>query len=110
MEIPFSKETVNEVLQKMHIPHVGNATIRQTVALSEELEKITGQKFVHLEMGSPGLPASHIGIEAQKKALDSGVASKYPNISGIEPLKKQASRSTRHSSISTWIQRDACLR
>ena len=40
MEIPFSKETVNEVLQKMHIPHVGNATIRQTVALSEELEKI----------------------------------------------------------------------
>ena len=37
MEIPFSKETVNEVLQKMHIPHVGNATIRQTVALSEEL-------------------------------------------------------------------------
>ena len=57
MEIPFSKETVNEVLQKMHIPHVGNATIRQTVALSEELEKITGQKFVHLEMGSPGLPA-----------------------------------------------------
>ena len=40
MEIPFSKETVNEVLQKMHIPHVGNATIRQTVALSEELEKM----------------------------------------------------------------------
>ena len=92
MEIPFSKETVNEVLQKMHIPHVGNATIRQTVALSEELEKITGQKFVHLEMGSPGLPASQIGIEAQKKALDSGVAQKYPNISGIAPLKKQASR------------------
>lgn len=43
-------------------------------------------------MGSPGLPASHIGIEAQKKALDSGVAQKYPNISGIAPLKKQASR------------------
>ena len=92
MNIPFDKKTVDDVLKKMHISTVGNATIRQTVALSEELEKITGQKFVHLEMGSPGLEASRIGIEAQKKALDSGVANKYPNIAGIAPLKEQASR------------------
>ena len=43
-------------------------------------------------MGSPGLPASRFGIEAQKEALDNGVASSYPNISGIAPLKEQASR------------------
>ena len=92
MNIPFDKNTVDNVLRKMHITRVGDATIRQTVALSEELEKITGQKFIHLEMGSPGLKASSIGIEAQKEALDSGVASKYPNIAGIAPLKEQASR------------------
>lgn len=92
MNIPFEKNTVADVLKEMHIARAGDATIRQTVAIAEELEKITGQKFIHLEMGSPGLPPSQIGIEAQKKALDSGVASKYPNISGIEPLKKQASR------------------
>lgn len=92
MNIPFDNKTVDDVLKKMHIARVGDATIRQTVALSEELEKITGQKFVHLEMGSPGLPASRIGIEAQKEALDSGVANKYPNIAGIAPLKEQASR------------------
>lgn len=92
MNIPFDKNTVDGVLKKMHITRVGDATIRQTVALSEELEKITGQKFIHLEMGSPGLKASSIGIEAQKEALDSGVASKYPNIAGIAPLKEQASR------------------
>ena len=38
MGIPFQKEMVDEVLQKMHISRVGDATIRQTVALSEELE------------------------------------------------------------------------
>ena len=92
MNIPFDNKTVDDVLRSMHISRVGDATIRQTVAISEELEKITGQKFVHLEMGSPGLEASSIGIEAQKKALDSGVANKYPNIVGIAPLKEQASR------------------
>ena len=92
MGIPFQKEMVDEVLQKMHISRVGDATIRQTVALSEELEYRTGEKFVHLEMGSPGLPACQVGITAQKEALDKGIASAYPNISGITPLKEQASR------------------
>lgn len=92
MGIPFQKEVVEDVLQTMRVSKVGEATIRQTVAISEELERRTGEKFIHLEMGSPGLPASRIGIEAQKAALDAGVASAYPNISGITPLKEQASR------------------
>lgn len=92
MGIPFQREVVEDVLKNMRISKVGDATIRQTVAISEELERLTGEKFIHLEMGSPGLPASRIGIEAQKAALDSGVASSYPNISGIVPLKEQASR------------------
>lgn len=92
MGIPFQRDVVEDVLQRMRISKVGDATIRQTVALSEELEQRTGEKFIHLEMGSPGLPASRLGIEAQKEALDNGVASSYPNISGIAPLKEQASR------------------
>lgn len=92
MGIPFQRDVVEDVLQRMRISKVGDATIRQTVALSEELERRTGEKFIHLEMGSPGLPASRFGIEAQKEALDNGVASSYPNISGITPLKEQASR------------------
>ena len=92
MGIPFQHDVVEDVLQRMRISKVGDATIRQTVALSEELERRTGEKFIHLEMGSPGLPASRFGIEAQKEALDNGVASSYPNISGIAPLKEQASR------------------
>lgn len=92
METPFSKEVVADVLKKLGIADVSKATIRQTVAVSEELERLTGNKFIHLEMGSPGLRASQIGIDAQKKALDAGVPSKYPNIAGIQPLKENASR------------------
>ena len=92
MRVPFDKDMVAEVLHGMRITNVGDATIRQTVAIAEELEHRTGEKFIHLEMGSPGLPANRIGIDAQKAALDKGVASAYPNISGITPLKEQASR------------------
>lgn len=92
MRVPFDKDMVAEVLHGMRITNVGDATIRQTVAIAEELERRTGEKFIHLEMGSPGLPANHIGIDAQKAALDKGVASAYPNIAGITPLKEQASR------------------
>ncbi len=92
MKVPFDKDMVAEVLHGMRITNVGDATIRQTVAIAEELERRTGEKFIHLEMGSPGLPANRIGIDAQKAALDKGVASAYPNISGITPLKEQASR------------------
>ncbi len=43
-------------------------------------------------MGVPGLPAPSIGIEAEIAALKSGVASLYPDISGLRPLKKETSR------------------
>lgn len=92
MNTPFSKEMVSEVLGRLGISDISSATIRQTVAVAEELEKMAGKRFIHFEMGSPGLPASLIGIEAQKAALDNGVPSKYPNMLGIEPLKKNASR------------------
>lgn len=92
MNIPFDRKIVDEALKKVNVDCIGNATIRQSVAVSEEIEKATGEKFVHLEMGSPGLPACAEGIKAQKEALDRGVANVYPNIAGIEPLKKEASR------------------
>lgn len=92
MEIPFKQELVDAVLADMHIDHISKATIRQTVTVSKRLEAQTGQRFVHFELGSPGLPASQIGIAAQKAALDSGVASVYPNINGIPELKSAASR------------------
>ncbi len=92
MDIPFRKDIVDGILADMHIARISDATIRQTVTVSQRLERQTGQKFIHFEIGSPGIPAESIGIKAQKKALDSGIASVYPNINGIPELKNAASR------------------
>ena len=92
MQIPFKQELIDGILADMHIPHIGRATIRQTVAVSKRIERETGERFLHFELGSPGLPPEKVGIEAQKAALDRGVASSYPDINGIPELKAEASR------------------
>lgn len=75
----------------MNIPNIASATIRQIAALASNLQEHLGEEFVHLEMGNPGLPASAVGIEAEREALASGVANMYPNIAGITPLKEAGS-------------------
>ena len=76
----------------MNIPNIASATIRQILALAVRLERHLGDRFVHLEMGNPGLPASETGIEAECAALRSGIANQYPNISGIPKLKEAGSK------------------
>ena len=74
------------------IPSPGASSIREIVHLVNKIEEETGVKFIRMEMGVPGLPANQIGIDAEIAALKSGVASVYPDISGIEPLKNETSR------------------
>ena len=81
-----------EVSDSLGILDISTATIRQIVALSGALEKEADEKFVHLELGNPGLPSSEIGIEAEIEALRTGVANKYPAINGIPELKKAGTR------------------
>ena len=74
------------------IPSPGASSIREIVHLVNKIEEKTGVKFIRMEMGVPGLPANQIGIDAEIAALKRGVASVYPDISGIEPLKNETSR------------------
>ena len=76
--LPVSEKELSDVLKKLDISDINNATIRQCVNVANELENISGEKFVHLEFGIPGIAACQIGVDAQKKALDSGYASVYP--------------------------------
>ena len=89
---PVSQEQLNREMDGMNIPDITSATIRQILALANLLENHLGQPFVHLEMGNPGLPASDIGIEAEREALLRGIANQYPNIAGIKPLKENGSK------------------
>lgn len=86
---------------------MNKASIRQVLACAMNAEKVTGTEFIHFEMGVPGIPAAAVGIQAQKEALDRGVASKYPNIEGITELKEQAARFVK-AFINTDIQPSHC--
>lgn len=88
---PVSPDTFQETLDMMNIPNIASATIRQIAALASNLQAPLGEEFVHLEMGNPGLPASEVGIEAEREALAGGIANQYPNIAGIKPLKEAGS-------------------
>ncbi len=89
---PLSQEILTKTAAELGIIDISTATIRQIVALSVALEKEAKEKFVHLELGNPGLPASSVGIDAEIAALKAGVANTYPAINGIPELKKAGSR------------------
>mgnify|MGYP001251402870 FL=1 len=89
---PIDYGTVKEVIDSFHLPDFKKATIREIVAITNQVEEKTGDKFVRMEMGVPGLPPEKIGVDAEIEALKNGVASIYPMLDGLAILKKEASR------------------
>ena len=92
MQGPLPKEQLDRLLKEMDIRDISRTTIRQCTAIGSALEQTAGEPFTHLEIGVPGIAACPYGIAAQKKALDDGIASIYPNINGLPELKRNASR------------------
>ncbi len=92
MKEPLSQQQLSGLLSEMGIDDISRTTIRQCSMVGSALEEMAGEKFSHLEFGVPGIPVCRIGIEAQKKAIDEGMPSVYPNVQGIPELKKNASR------------------
>ncbi len=92
MQTPLDYDIVTAEIEQMHLGDFSGATIRDIAMLAGILERKTGQPFIHLEMGVPGLKPSQIGIDAEKQALDEGCAAIYPPNAGIDRLKQAASR------------------
>ena len=88
----FAKELVDEIVARLNIADLENATIGEVLLVASALEEKTGIPFIRMDQGSPGLPPNRIGIEAEKAALDSGIVSQYPAAAGVAELKEQASR------------------
>jgi aspartate/methionine/tyrosine aminotransferase len=87
---PLNKAVVDAKIRELRISDVGKASIREIVALVNLVEEQTGVKYIRMEMGVPGLPPAKVGVDAEIEALKRGVASIYPIIDGIKPLKEQA--------------------
>ena len=89
---PIDPELVNRIIAENGIKEVGSASIREIKRLINDIESASGVKFVRMEMGIPGIPACHVGVDAQIKALQQGIATIYPDLDGTPELKKEASR------------------
>lgn len=91
-ETPIKKEIVDQLVSQLGIKDFAKATIREVKQVAAMSEKQSGVEFIKMEMGIPGLPAAQVGVDAQIKALNDGIAHSYPDIQGAPVLKQEASR------------------
>jgi len=89
---PIDHTVVSRLIKESGLSNVGNATIREIVRLVNRIEETTGERFIRMEMGVPGLEPAPVGVAAEIEALKRGVASKYPMIEGVKELKEEMSR------------------
>jgi aspartate/methionine/tyrosine aminotransferase len=88
----IDRKVVEQKIEELEVPDIGNASIREIVQLVSSIESATGDRYIRMEMGIPGLPPSKIGVEAEIEALRNNVAAAYPRIDGIQPLKEETAR------------------
>lgn len=91
-QTPINRHIVDARINDLGIADLGTATIREIVKLVNNIEAATGEPYIRMEMGVPGLEPAAVGTEAEIKALRQGVASRYANIEGIPELKNEISR------------------
>lgn len=92
----IDKQLVDSTIAGCGVTNLDEASIRDTVKIANLLEKATGEKFIRMEMGVPGLAPSRIGTEAEIAALQQGVAQFYPMLEGYPALSQEASRFVRN--------------
>lgn len=88
---PIDAKTVKLNIVKSGLECVGLASIRECNRLVTNIEKDSGQRFIRMEMGIPGLAPPQIAIDAEIEALNNKVGSIYPPFDGIPQLKDQIS-------------------
>lgn len=88
---PINKELIDNTIREHVIQDFAKATIREVKGVAAHAEKESGVEFIKMEMGIPGLPAAQVGVDAQIKSLQDGIAHSYPDIQGLPALKEAAS-------------------
>ncbi len=105
---PIDYQIVTEKITASGLKSVGRSSIREIKKLVDEIEKESGEKFIRMEMGIPGLPPEKIGVDGQIEALKKGVAAKYPDIQGIPELKTEISKFVKNY-MDVEVNAECCL-
>ncbi len=89
---PIDSEIVKRIRKTDTVKDLGKASIREIVRVVNRIEAETGEKFIRMEMGVPGLDVPEIAVNAEIEALKSGKGSKYATLEGIPLLKNEIAR------------------
>ena len=108
METPISGTIVREKIRESKLACVGLASIRELNRLVGEIEEESGQRFIRMEMGIPGMAPPEIAIDGEISALKKGVGAIYPPFDGIAYLKYEISRFI-GKFLDTHVQPAHCL-
>ena len=108
MNTPIDKGIVDGLVAELGIKDFAKATIREVKQVAAKAEKASGVEFIKMEMGIPGLPAAQVGVDAQVKALQDGIAHSYPDIQGAPVLKEAASQFVK-AFIGVDIKPEGCV-
>jgi aspartate/methionine/tyrosine aminotransferase len=91
LKTPIDRAIVKQEINAMGLESVGLASIRELNRLVNNIEAVSGERFIRMEMGVPGLDPPKIAVDAEIEALKKGVGSKYPPFDGIPELKQEIS-------------------
>lgn len=105
---PIDADAVTRAIATSGLKSLSNASIREVKKLIDRIEGETGQRFIRMEIGIPGLPPNPIAVDAQIAALKRGVAAVYPDIQGIPPLKQEIARFVKNF-LNVAVDPEHCL-
>jgi aspartate/methionine/tyrosine aminotransferase len=89
---PIAAAVVRACIQAAELKSVGLASIRELHRLVGQIEAQSGERFISMEMGIPGLEPPAVAVEAEQSALAAGVGAVYPPFDGIPELKAEIAR------------------
>lgn len=108
MPTPINKQLIDNTIRAHGIQDFAKATIREVKGVAAHAEQESGVEFIKMEMGIPGLPAAQVGVDAQIKSLQEGIAHSYPDIQGLPALKEAASEFVK-AFIGVDINAEGCV-
>ena len=108
MKTPIPGDIVRDKIRESRLACVGLASIRELNRLVGEIEAASGQPFIRMEMGIPGMAPPEIAVQAEILALKEGVGAIYPPFDGIAGLKREISRFVKQF-MDIDVHADHCL-
>jgi len=108
MDTPIAGNIVRDKIRESKLACVGLASIRELNRLVGEIEGASGQRFIRMEMGIPGMAPPEIAVDGEISALKAGVGAIYPPFDGITCLKTEISRFVKQF-LDTRVQPAHCL-